>query len=68
MIFSLPGLTINLKDTVSTVRFDFKSIELQGKVRIRDLWKREDLGYFDSTYSIQLQPHGAGLYKLEKSD
>ncbi len=58
----------NLKDTVSTVRFDFKSIELQGKVRIRDLWKREDLGYFDSTYSIQLQPHGAGLYKLEKSD
>lgn len=56
----------NLKDSDSTIDFYFESIELQGKVKIRDLWKREDLGVFNNGYSIKLQPHGAGLYKLEK--
>jgi len=56
----------NLTDSVSTINFDFQSIELTGKVKIRDLWMRKDLGVFYSGYSIKLQPHGAGLYKLEK--
>jgi hypothetical protein len=55
----------NLTDSVSTVVFDFQEITLQGKIKVRDLWRREDLGVFDFRYSIKLQPHGAGLYKLE---
>jgi hypothetical protein len=57
----------NLTDSVSTVNLDFKSIEMKGKVKIRDLWIREDLGVFKSGYSIKLQPHGAGLCKLTKN-
>lgn len=56
----------NLKDSDSIIDFDFESIGLQGKVMIRDLWKQADLGVFDSGFSIKLQPHGAGLYKLER--
>jgi hypothetical protein len=57
----------NLKDTVSIISFDFNKLDLQGKIRIRDLWKKEDLGVFDSILSVRLEPHGAGLYRLEKS-
>jgi hypothetical protein len=57
----------NLKDSASTLSLNLRSIGFQDRVKIRDLWKREDLGIFDETYSIQLQPHGAGLFKLEKS-
>jgi len=54
----------NLADSASTINFDFNSIELKGKVKIRDLWKREDLGIFETGYSINLQPHGAALIKI----
>jgi hypothetical protein len=57
----------NLKDSASMIRFDLKSAGIHGKVRIRDLWRRTDLGVFDSAYSIEIPPHGAVLYKLEKS-
>jgi len=57
----------NLKDSVSTINFDLKSIGFKSKVRIRDLWERKDMGVFESVYSIKLQPHGAGLLKLEIS-
>jgi len=57
----------NLKDSASTLSLNLRSIGFQDRVKIRDLWKREDLGIFDTTYSIQLQPHGAVLFRLEKS-
>lgn len=55
----------NMNDSASTISFDFKSAELKGKVRIRDLWKRADLGIYETSFSICLEPHGAGMYRLE---
>ena len=48
----------------STVRVDFDEIGIQGKATVRDLWKHEDLGMFDESFSRELPLHGAGLYRL----
>jgi len=41
---------------------------LSGKVRVRDLWAREDLGEFTGSFSQELPLHGAGLYRLSPID
>src|SRR5690606_29792420 len=42
----------------------FVDMGLSGKVRVRDLWQRKDLGEFESEFAPELPPHGAGLYRL----
>jgi len=56
----------NLIDSVKTVDFDLISESLSGKYQIRDLWKRRNIGVFEKSFGVSLEPHGAGLYKLEK--
>lgn len=35
-----------------------------GKVRVRNLWQRKDLGEFNGEFAPELPPHGAGLYRV----
>lgn len=35
-----------------------------GPCRIRDLWRRKDLGSFQGEFSPAINPHGAGLYRV----
>lgn len=56
----------NLSDSVKTVDFNLVSESLRGKFQIRDLWKRQNIGVFEKTFEVSLEPHGAGMYKLEK--
>jgi hypothetical protein len=48
----------------SNIKVDFNAIGLKGKVKVRDLWSREDLGTFDGNFTRELPQHGAGLYRL----
>lgn len=34
------------------------------RVHIRDLWSNQDLGVFEDTFTTEIEPHGAGLYKV----
>lgn len=56
----------NLSDEKQTVEFDFEMEMLRGKYRVRDLWSHKDLGVFEKEFSVSLDPHGAGLYRLTK--
>jgi len=56
----------NLAETSETVDFDLLSESLKGKYQVRDLWKRQDIGIFENRFAATLEPHGAGLYKLEQ--
>jgi hypothetical protein len=49
---------------VSNVKVDFKTIGLNGKIKVRDLWSHKELGTFNGSFSSEISQHGAGLYRL----
>jgi hypothetical protein len=51
--------------TPKTVSFDFKALDFQWPVKVRDLWARQDLGSYSDSFAAELPPHGAGLYRLK---
>jgi len=36
-----------------------------GKSHVRDLWARKNIGPFKGKFSVQIPPHGAGLYRID---
>ncbi len=56
----------NFTGSPKTVSIDLESLLPAGKVKVRDLWKRQDTGTFKGLFSAELQPHGAALYLLEE--
>lgn len=56
----------NLGDNKQKVEFDFTLENLLGEYKVRDLWKRKDVGVFRNKYGTVLSPHGCALYKLTK--
>lgn len=60
-------LTEAAKRTVSDhseVSVNFTDIGLSGPVKVRDLWRKKDLGEFTGSFAQSLIVHGAGLYRL----
>lgn len=55
--------TADLPDR-ETVKVDFESIGIKGKVKVTDLWSKKELGTFEKSFSRELPQHGAGLYKI----
>ena len=54
----------NLGESASDVSIAFASLGLTGKVKVRDLWKKQDMGTFKNSYHQQINKHGAALLKL----
>jgi len=48
----------------STVSVNLAYLGMEGKVKVRDLWARKDLGEFSGTFGAELPLHGAGLYRI----
>ena len=46
------------------VGVSLKSVGLPASVAVRDLWSRADAGKAAGRFSVQLPPHGSGLYRL----
>jgi alpha-galactosidase len=54
----------NLGETSGNVSVPFAALGLKGKVKVRDLWKKQDVGTFSKSYQQQINLHGAALFKL----
>jgi alpha-galactosidase len=39
-------------------------LKLQGKWRVRDLWRQKDLGVFENEFSAEVRPHGVVMVQL----
>ncbi len=51
----------------STIVVSFADIGINGKAKVRDLWKREDLGEFSDRLSTDLPLKGTRLYRVSPS-
>jgi alpha-galactosidase len=54
----------NIADSAHAVTIDFSSLDLKGKVVVRDLWKKADVGSFKKQYKQDINAHGSVLLKL----
>ncbi len=54
----------NLRDTDTTIAFQFSDDYLAPYQAVRDLWERRDLGLFDGSFSVQMRAHEGRLYRL----
>ena len=54
----------NLGHSPEEVTVSWRQLGMAGKLPVRDLWKKENLGTFDKQFSAQIAGHGAGLYRI----
>src|SRR5579884_206403 len=54
----------NLGEKPEKITVSWKELGIAGRASVRDLWKRENLGGFSNEFSAQINPHGAGLYRI----
>jgi hypothetical protein len=54
----------NIGDNPKSVAVDFTSIGLKGKVTVRDLWKKQNIGTYKTKYQQNINTHGAALFRL----
>lgn len=45
-------------------QFDFNQIGLQGKFRLRDVWRQKDIGTFSQSWQTEIKHHGVLLLKM----
>lgn len=55
----------NLSENPQKIRVSLQELGIAHAVRIRDLWKRADLGIAEGEISAVIPRHGAVLYRLE---
>lgn len=51
-------------DKEAAIEVNWKDLGLPDNCLLRDLWKMEELGRFESRYIFHLKPHASGLYKV----
>jgi len=54
----------NIGDDDKSVSLNFKDLGLKGKVTVRDLWKKQDVGQYKTSYQQKINKHGAALFRL----
>jgi hypothetical protein len=65
MIFSAYGFTEeDLGVATQAIPLHLADLGLGADVRIRDLWKHQDLGTFSGTFAPEIEWHGARMYRV----
>jgi hypothetical protein len=57
----------NTGSAPASVSIQWQQVGLAGKCQVRDLWQQRDLGAFEGHFSAELNPHGAGLYRVGRA-
>lgn len=56
----------NISEETCDVRANLRELGFRGRYSVRDLWLRSEIDEVKNEIVINLEPHGAGLYKLVK--
>jgi len=55
----------NTQNIVQTVSVSWKDIDRSGKRKVRDLWRQQDEGGFEGSYSAEIPIHGVKLIRID---
>ncbi len=53
-------------DVPGQIRIKWDELGISGEHKVRDLWKKSDLGNFQDYFDVSIAPHGCGLFKITK--
>ena len=56
----------NLNQFPTKLEVKWSDLGLSGKQRVRDLWRQQDLGVFDSVFQTTVPRHGVSLVRVTK--
>jgi len=54
----------NLGEDADNITLPFTELKLNGSVKVRDLWKKQNIGTFTNAYQQRINKHGAALFRL----
>ncbi|MBC7904858.1 MAG: glycoside hydrolase family 27 protein [Gemmatimonadaceae bacterium] len=54
----------NIGNTAEIISLEFRSLGINGKVTVRDLWQKKDIGSFSKKYSTRLNAHGSVMLRV----
>lgn len=54
----------NLGEATADINIPFEALGLKGNVKVRDLWKKQNVGSFNNSYHQPVNKHGAALFRL----
>jgi alpha-galactosidase len=54
----------NLAEVPREIRVDWPLLDLQGRQRVRDLWRQKDLGEFEGRFVASVPRHGVMLARM----
>ncbi|MBP7052622.1 MAG: NPCBM/NEW2 domain-containing protein [Phycisphaerae bacterium] len=55
----------NLAEAPREITVDWSLLGIQGKQRVRDLWRQKDLGGFEGRFATTIPRHGVALVRLQ---
>ncbi len=55
----------NIGNEKHLINVDFSKLGIRGKVTVRDLWKKSDIGTFQKKYGQMVNAHGCALLRLK---
>lgn len=56
----------NFNDTETLATVDWSVVGLEGKQKLRDLWRQKDIGKYNNSFQTQVRPHGAIVVRASK--
>lgn len=59
---------LDLSDETIKSNFPFSALQLKGKYKIRNLWKKEDLGIFENEFETSIAAHGIVMLQIFKQE
>lgn len=59
---------LNVSNETIQTKFPFSALQLKGKYKVRDLWKKEDLGVFENEFAASIPAHGIVLLQIFKKE
>lgn len=54
----------NRDEVEGRVEVDWKPLGIEGRQRVRDLWRQKDLGFFGTSFGAQVPRHGVVLLRI----
>lgn len=55
-------------ETPTAFELMFGRVELNGKWKLRDVWRQQDLGIFENSFSTEIPYHGVVLLRMTKQE
>ena len=57
----------NRGDKIQSIPAHWSDLEVSGTYQVRDLWAHKDMGVFDRAYTVDVEPHGCVMLRLNPS-